>query len=185
LLFRGELCVERQLRHAHDSIARRANFVAHVGKELALRAAGGFRCFLRLPHGLFRAFAHRNVLIDRHGAYQLGVHEQPDGVQLNIHQGSIVSPAARQENGRLIAAALQRYRARFQQRVAVLQQGFRGFSQDFLARVLKKEFKGGIAQLHLLFGISDHNGERAIFDQSVQVCCPFFDSFLQSIVSFL
>ena len=37
---RREAAVEEQFGHAHDGVERRADFVAHVGKEVALGLAG-------------------------------------------------------------------------------------------------------------------------------------------------
>ena len=42
-----EVRAERELRHADDAVQRRANLVAHVGQELALRAVGGVGRILR------------------------------------------------------------------------------------------------------------------------------------------
>ena len=40
-LLGGELGVERQLRHADDAVQGRADLMAHVGQEFALRPGGG------------------------------------------------------------------------------------------------------------------------------------------------
>ena len=45
-LLRLQLRFERQLGHADDGVHRRANLVAHVGQELALRASRFFRFLL-------------------------------------------------------------------------------------------------------------------------------------------
>ena len=46
-LLGSEVRGERELRHANDAVQRRANLVAHVGQEFALRAVGGFCRILR------------------------------------------------------------------------------------------------------------------------------------------
>ena len=46
-LLGGQLAVERQLGHAEDAVHRRPDFVAHVGEELALGAAGFHRLVAR------------------------------------------------------------------------------------------------------------------------------------------
>jgi hypothetical protein len=56
-LFGIQIGIENQFRHSHNSIHWRADLMAHVGKELALGLAGGFRGFLGLLHGFFGALA--------------------------------------------------------------------------------------------------------------------------------
>ena len=46
-LLGGQVGVERQLGHADDAVHRRADFVAHVGQELALGAVGRLGAILR------------------------------------------------------------------------------------------------------------------------------------------
>jgi hypothetical protein len=41
-----EIGREHQFRHPHDAVHRRADFMAHVGQELAFRSIGSFRGFL-------------------------------------------------------------------------------------------------------------------------------------------
>ena len=50
---------QRQLRHADDAVHGRADFVAHVGQELALGAAGGLGGFLGLLQLLLRRVCAR------------------------------------------------------------------------------------------------------------------------------
>ena len=42
-LLRGQFCLKREIGHADDAVERRSDLVAHVGEELALGLAGGFR----------------------------------------------------------------------------------------------------------------------------------------------
>ena len=46
-LFRGELSPKRKVRHSHDAVQRRTNFVAHVRQELAFCVVGGLGHLLR------------------------------------------------------------------------------------------------------------------------------------------
>ena len=46
-LLGGEIGIEQQAGHADDAVHGRANFVAHVGEELALRLARRFGLTLR------------------------------------------------------------------------------------------------------------------------------------------
>ena len=55
-LFRGELCVQRQVGHADDAVQRRPDLVAHVGKKFALGLVGHFRRVLGQAHLLLRPY---------------------------------------------------------------------------------------------------------------------------------
>jgi hypothetical protein len=46
MLLRGQLGIEQQFAHADHRVQRRADFVAHVGQETALRLVGRFGRFL-------------------------------------------------------------------------------------------------------------------------------------------
>ncbi|MCW2318749.1 hypothetical protein M2322_004318 [Rhodoblastus acidophilus] len=51
LLLRGQFCARQQIGQADDSIERRPDFVAHIGDEHALGAAGALRLLSRLAQG--------------------------------------------------------------------------------------------------------------------------------------
>jgi hypothetical protein len=51
--------VEGEVGHAEDGVHRRADLVAHVGQEVALRAAGGLGDFLGLAHQRLRSACGR------------------------------------------------------------------------------------------------------------------------------
>ena len=57
-LLAAQLGVQRQLRHADDAVHRRPDFVAHVGEELALRAAA----FLGPVSGAHKLTVHGDEL---------------------------------------------------------------------------------------------------------------------------
>src|SRR5581483_312392 len=54
----------RQRSHAENRIERRADLVAHVGEELALRAVRALRMVLRLPQLFFDELLRRHVARD-------------------------------------------------------------------------------------------------------------------------
>ena len=56
-----QLGVQRQVGHADDAVHRSANFVAHVGQELALRAVGRFGGFFGPLQIRLRLFAVGNI----------------------------------------------------------------------------------------------------------------------------
>ena len=51
--------------------------------------------------------------------------------------------------------------------------------------ILKQLFESRIAQLHCLLGIQNHDGQRAIFDQSIEIGGALFDSFFEIVMRFL
>jgi hypothetical protein len=59
--------VQRQIRHADDAVHRRADFVAHVGEEVALGPAGGLGRVARQDQALLPSNAVGQV---DHGADQ-------------------------------------------------------------------------------------------------------------------
>ena len=60
-LFLGQCGIERKIGHTDDAVHRRADLVAHVGKEVALRPAGRLGSFLGLLHRGFGGFALGDV----------------------------------------------------------------------------------------------------------------------------
>ena len=64
---------QRQFRHAHDGVHRRADFMAHVRQELALRPAGGLRGQRRLLELRLGPLAPGDVAGDAHEAVQHAV----------------------------------------------------------------------------------------------------------------
>ena len=61
---RIQVGVQQQFGHAHDSVHGRADFVAHVGQELALGAIGGFGRFFRPLQICFGLLSARYVDVD-------------------------------------------------------------------------------------------------------------------------
>ena len=57
-----QLRFQRQLGHAKDSVHGRADLVAHVGQEFALRAVCGFSGFFRFSQAFFGQMSFGHVL---------------------------------------------------------------------------------------------------------------------------
>ncbi len=53
--------IKHEFAHTNDGVKRRANFVAHVGRELTFGLAGRLRRFLGLPHLTLTGFPIRDV----------------------------------------------------------------------------------------------------------------------------
>jgi hypothetical protein len=79
-LFAAEIALERDVQHPEQSVHRRAQFVRHIGQEVAFRLARGerrahrvFQLFGALPDALFEQIA---MLLDLAiGALQLLDHK--------------------------------------------------------------------------------------------------------------
>ena len=63
-LLRSKFRVQKQSRHADDAIHGGADFVTHIGQELALGPAGSFGSFPGVAHLLLDLLALSNVLSD-------------------------------------------------------------------------------------------------------------------------
>ena len=102
-LLRSQRGAQRQLGHADDAIHRRPNLMAHVGQELALRAAGGFgdvfgglRCRLGPLQLSLGELARRDVAQEPPGPDRAPVFESAAGCSLH-HQALALAG----EQGRL------------------------------------------------------------------------------------
>ena len=74
---------QRHVDHPQDGIHRRAQFVADIGQELALRFVGGLGRLRRFPHRFFRPFAFADVGDGRFGKGALASSDHGDANYLN------------------------------------------------------------------------------------------------------
>ena len=79
-LFGSQLGVERQVGHADDAVERGADFVAHVGEELAFGAAGRLGLDARFYRFCFALLLCGNIAPDADDADDVAIADRETGL---------------------------------------------------------------------------------------------------------